>query len=180
MGIYPQQAPILTSQIAHDVLDQMIYQNFRRNAMQAYVKYKTFHGKKANASALKEAEYVYLLQPKADHKGSKILFTVFWWIGPSIMKKCYLITIIWYAKPAPTRRMWFTSREPIPGIRITPQKRTPGPEVNLNHDDLFAKAWECEYEKPNFDAENDNATPPKSFYPHVGRIYVNIPLFFLF
>ena len=43
LGIRPQQQRFPTSQIAQDVLDQteMIHQDVRKNAMQAYVKYKT-------------------------------------------------------------------------------------------------------------------------------------------
>ena len=36
---------------------------------------------------LKEAEYVYVLQPKADHQGSKILFTEFRLIDLYIIEK---------------------------------------------------------------------------------------------
>ena len=32
--------------------------------------------------------------------------------------------------------------------------------MSLKHDDLYARAWECEYEKPIFDADKNNATPP--------------------
>ena len=62
-GIRTQQSPIPTLQFAQDVLDQteMIYQDSRRNAMQAYVKYKAYYEKKAGASKLKEADYVYVL-----------------------------------------------------------------------------------------------------------------------
>ena len=40
LGIRPQQQPILTSQIAQDILEQteMIYQDVRKNTMQAYIK----------------------------------------------------------------------------------------------------------------------------------------------
>ena len=48
----------------------MIHQDVRKKAMQAYIKYKAYYDKKANASKLKEADYVYVLQPKADHQGS--------------------------------------------------------------------------------------------------------------
>ena len=60
----------------------MIHQDVRRNTMQAYIKYKAYYDKKANASKLKEADYVYILQPKADHQDSKIPFTEFRWVGP--------------------------------------------------------------------------------------------------
>ena len=88
-AIRPEQAPIPTSHISHDVLDQteMIYQDVRRNAKQAYIKYKAHYGKKTNACKLKEAEYVYVLQPKTDHQGSIIPFTEIRWLGPYIVEK---------------------------------------------------------------------------------------------
>ena len=69
LEICPQQQPIPSSQIAQEVLEQteMIHQDVRKNIMQAYIKYKAYYDKKANASKLNEADYVYILQPKADH-----------------------------------------------------------------------------------------------------------------
>ena len=32
--------------------------------------------------------------------------------------------------------------------------------MSLCHDDLYARAWEYDFEQPIFDAENDNAVPP--------------------
>ena len=89
LGIRPQQQPIPFSQIAQDVLNQteMIHQDVRKNAMQAYIKYKEYYDKKANASKLKEADYVYVLQPIADHQGRKISFTEYRWIGPYVIEK---------------------------------------------------------------------------------------------
>ena len=43
--------------------------------------------KKFNAAKPKQADYVYVLQAKARHQGSKILFTEFWWIGPYNIEK---------------------------------------------------------------------------------------------
>ena len=84
MGIRPKQQPTPTSQIAQEVLEhtEIIHQNVRKKTMQAYIKYKANFDKNANASKLKEADYVYILQPKADHQGSKIRFTEFRWIWP--------------------------------------------------------------------------------------------------
>ena len=77
MGIRLQKIPSPDLQIAQDVLEQteITFQNVRKNAMQAYIKYKAYYDKKANASKLKQAEYVFVLQPKADHQGSKNPFT---------------------------------------------------------------------------------------------------------
>ena len=95
MGIRPQQAPIPTSKIAQHVLDQtqMINQDVRRSSMQAYINFIAFYDKKANTSQLKDAVYVYVLQRKADHQGSKILFTEFRWIGPYIIENCCRIIL---------------------------------------------------------------------------------------
>ena len=84
LGNRPQQQPISTLQIVQEVLEQteMIHQDVRKNTMQAYIKYKAYYEKKANASKLIEADYVYILQPKADHQGSKSPFTEFRWIDP--------------------------------------------------------------------------------------------------
>ena len=70
----------------------MIHQDVRKNIMQAYIKYKAYYDKKANA--------------------------------------------------------------------FKPQEYKSDPEMSLNHDDLYAGAWECDYEQPIFDAENDNEAPP--------------------
>ena len=54
----------------------------------------------------------------------------------------------------------FIPRQPPADIPVKPQEDKSDPEVSLNHDDLYARAWEYDYEQPIFDAENDNAAPP--------------------
>ena len=172
LGLCPQNQPIPTLQIAQDILHQteMIHQDVRKNAMQAFIKYKAYYDKKANASELKESDYVYVLQPKADHQGSKIPFTEFRWMGPYIIenvlpKNIYLVLKIGTNKTQVFHRMrmrQFTTRQPPADMRIKPQEYKPDPEVSLNHDDLYANAWEYHYEQPIFDAENNNATQPNS------------------
>ena len=65
----------------------MIHQDVRKNAMQTYIKYKAYYDKKTNASQLREADYVKVLQPKSDHQGSKIPITEFRWTGHYIVEK---------------------------------------------------------------------------------------------
>ena len=172
LGIRPQQQPIPTSEIVQDVLyeTEMIHQDVRKNAMQAYIKYKAYYDKKANASKLKEADYVYILQPKADYQGSKVPFTEFRWIGPYVIEKVllnnnYLVRKIGANKTQVLHRMrlrQFTPRQLPADIRVKPQEYKPDPEVSLNHDDLYARAWEYDFEHPIFNAKNNNAAPPKS------------------
>ena len=97
MGIRPQQTSSPDSEIAQDVLEQteMIFKDVRRNTMQAYIKYKAYYDKKANASKLKQSDYVYILQPKADHQGSEIPFTDFGGSGHILLKKFCQTIIIW-------------------------------------------------------------------------------------
>ena len=152
LGIRPQQQPIPTSQSAQDVLDQteMIHQDVRKNTMQAYIKYKAYYDKKACASKLKEADYVYILQPKADHQGSEIPFTEFRWMGPYIVEKVlpnnnYLVRKIGTDKTQVLHRMrmrQFTPRQAPADIRVNSHEYKPDPEVSINHDDLYARAWE--------------------------------------
>ena len=170
LGICPQQQPTPTSQIAQDILEQteMIHQDVRKNIMQAYIKYNAYYDKKANASRLKEADYVFILQPKADHQGSKIPFTEFRWVGPYIVEKVlpnnnYLVRKNGTDKTQVLHRMrmrQFTPRQPPADIIVKPQEYKPDPEVSLYHDDLYARAWEHDFEQPVFDDENDNAVPP--------------------
>ena len=67
--ICPKKTPPPNSQIVYDVLEQreMIFSVVRKNAKQAYIKYKAYYDKKAIASKLSEAEYMYVFQLEADH-----------------------------------------------------------------------------------------------------------------
>ena len=131
LGIRPQQQPILTSQTAQDVLNQteMILQDVRKNAIQAYIKDKAFYDEKTNASKLKETDYAYVLQPKADHHWSKIPITEFRWIGPYIVEKVLPNLNSLVRKPGTNKtqvlhRMQMrqvTPHQPPADIRITPQ-----------------------------------------------------------
>ena len=148
----------------------MIHQDVRKKAMQAYMKYKAFDDKKANASKLKEAGFVYVLQPKADYQGSKFRFAEFRWIGPYIIEKVlpndnYLVRKIGTNKTQILHRMrmrQLTPCDPPADIRVKPQEYKPDPEVSHNHENLYARAWEYDYEQPIFDAGSNNATPPNA------------------
>ena len=56
----------------------------------------------------------------------------------------------------------FTPRQPEPDIPIRPREWQPHPEVVIKHDDFYARAWECEYEKPIFDSNYNNLVIPNS------------------
>ena len=56
----------------------------------------------------------------------------------------------------------FTPRRPIPDTPVTPREWQPDQEVIIKHDDLYARAWECEYDKPIFDSDRDYLKSPNS------------------
>ena len=90
------------------------------------------------------------MQPKADHQRSKIPFTEFRWMGPYIVEKVlpnknYLVRKIGTDKTQVLHRMrmrQFTPRQPPADIRVNLHEYKPDPEVSINHDDLYARAWQ--------------------------------------
>ena len=58
------------------------------------------------------------------------------------------------------RMRQFTPHQPPADIGVKPHEYKTDPEVSLNHDDFYARAWEYDFEQPNFDAVNDKAAPP--------------------
>ena len=56
----------------------------------------------------------------------------------------------------------FTPHKPVPYVQITPQKQKIHPDVSVKHDDLYARAWECENQRLIFDNDYDIAATPKS------------------
>ena len=76
-----------TTDFAEELLrrTKILYDKTKKNVMQSYIKYKKYYDKKAEASPLKEKDYCFILQPKADQQGSKIPFHDFCWIGPYLV-----------------------------------------------------------------------------------------------
>ena len=58
------------------------------------------------------------------------------------------------------RLLHFTPRQPIPDTPLTSREWQPDPEVIIKHNDLYARAWECEYDKPIFDSDRENMVVP--------------------
>ena len=54
----------------------------------------------------------------------------------------------------------FTPRQPIQEIPVTQREWQSDPEVVITHDDLYAGAWECEYDEPIFDSDYNNFVTP--------------------
>ena len=119
---------------------------------------KKYYDKKAKASPLKEKDYCFILQPKADHQGSKIPFRDFRWIGPYIVEKVlpnnnYIV-----------RKLHTNKTQILHRIRLRKYNPEKPPEDNYSEatwqtddnivvpqDDLYTIAWEAEFGGHLFD-----------------------------
>ena len=170
VGTHPQKIPTPSSQEAQDLLEktEIIFQDVRKNAMQVYTKDLAFYDKKAKASNLKETDYVYVLEPNANHQRSKISFADFRWIGSYIVEKSqpndnYLKRKIGTYKTQVFLRMRlseFTSQLLTSVVQIT--EKIPQPKVIIKLHDVYARAWECEHKGAITDYGHDNAAIPHS------------------
>ena len=143
--------------------------------------------KKTNASKLNQANYEYAWRTKADHHASKIPpyrfsvdWTVFYW--KVLPNNKYLVRRIGINRTQviqQKRLLQFTSHQTIPDTKITPREWTPNPEVIIKHDDLYDRAWECDYEMSIFDSDyNKLVTPihPTSQYDLRKQLMEWVPL----
>ena len=87
LRLNPNIAP--TTDFAEELLrrTKILYDRTKINVMQSYIKYKKYYDKKAKTSPLQEKDYCFILQPEADHQGSKISFRDFRWVGPYLVEK---------------------------------------------------------------------------------------------
>ena len=126
--------------------------------MQSYIKYNRYYDKKAKASPLKEKDYCFILDIKADYQGSNIPFRDFRWIGPYSVEKVqpnnkYIV-----------RKLNTNKTQILHRIRLRKYNPETPPEDNYQEaqwqiddnivvpqDDLFTIAWEVEFGGHIFD-----------------------------
>ena len=53
---------------------QILTDSTKKNIVQSYLKYKEYYDRKAEGAPLQQNDYCFILQPIADHQGSKIPF----------------------------------------------------------------------------------------------------------
>ena len=154
----PNIAP--TTDFAEELLrrTKILYDKTKKNVMQSYIKYKKYYDKKAKASPLKEKDYCFILQPKADHQGSKIPFRDFRWIGPYLEEKV-LPNNNYTVRKLNTNKIQILHR-----IRLRKNNPEKSPEdkhqetqwqvddnIVVPQDDLYTIAWEAEFGGHLFD-----------------------------
>ena len=131
---------------------KIFYDKTKKNVMQSYMKYKRYYDKKAKASSLKEKDYCFILQPKADHQGSKIPFRDFRWIGPYIVEKV-LPNNNYFVRKLNTNRTQILHRiclrkynpEKPPEDNYSKAQWQTDDNIVVPQDDLYTIAWEAEF-----------------------------------
>ena len=126
--------------------------------MQSYIKYKRFYDKKAKASPLKEKDYCFILQPKADLQGSKIPIRDFRWIGPYVVEKLlpnnnYIVRKLNTNKTQILHRIRLRKYNPEkpPEDNYSEAQWQTDDNIVVPQDDSYTIAWEAEFGGHLFD-----------------------------
>ena len=137
---------------------KILHDKTKKNVMQSYIKYKKYYNKKAKASPLKEKDYCFILQPEANHQGSKLLFHDFRWIGPYLVEKV-LPNNNCFVRKLNTNKIQILHR--IRFRKFNPEQPREDnyqetqwqidDNIAVPQDDLYTIAWEAEFGGHLFD-----------------------------
>ena len=124
----------------------------KQNIMQSYIKYKEYYDRKAKAAPLKENEYCFVLQPKADNQGSKIPFRDYRWVGPFIVQKIlpnenYIVRRLNTNKTQILHRIRlkkFVPNQPLED-NFPEQRLQPDEETVIPQDEVYIITWETDF-----------------------------------
>ena len=121
-----------------------IFDSTKKNIMPSYLKYKEYYEGKARAAPLQLNNYCFILQPIADHQGSKIPFREFRWIRPYIVervlpKENYIVRKLNSNKTQILLRIGLRKYEPKSVLRDERPEGNlqPDDEIFIPQDDLY-------------------------------------------
>ena len=129
--------------------------------MQSYLKYKEYYDRKAKVSPLEQNDYCFILQPIADHQGSKIPFREFRWIGPYIIEQVlpnenYFVRKLNSNKTQILHRIRLRKYEPnVPLRDERPEGNLQLDEEIVPQDDLYVITWETNFGDLQIDHRNE-------------------------
>ena len=154
LGLNPNPTILPTTDFGEEFQrrTQILLDNTKKNIMQSYLKYKEYYDRKAKASPLKQNDYCFILQPIADHQGSKIPFREFRWIGPYIIEQVlpnenYIVRKLNSNKTQILHRIRLRKYEPnVPLRDERPEGNLqPDEEIIIPQDDLYIITWETNF-----------------------------------
>ena len=154
LGNNPNEQINPTTEFAEGIQNRtkILIDKTKQNIMQSYVKYKEYYDRKAKAAPLKENEYCFVLQPKADNQGSKIPFRDYRWVGPFVVQKVlpnenYIVRRINTNKTQILHRIRlkkFVPNQPLEDNFREQQLQT-DEEIVIPQDDLYVITWETDF-----------------------------------
>ena len=167
LGNNPNKNFLPTTEFAEEVQQrtQILIDQTKKNIMQSYLKYKDYYDRKAKAAPLKEKDYCFVLQPKADSQGSKIPFKEYRWIGPFVIQKVlsndnYIVRRLNTNKTQKLHRIRpkkFVPNAPLED-KYDGEKLQPDNEIVIPQDDLYTISWEGDFEYDLFEPRKENWT----------------------
>ena len=153
LNSYPQILPITNFAEELQRRTQILIDKTKKNIMQSYLKYKEYYDRKAKAAPLQQGDYCFILQPLADHQGSKVPFREFRWIGPYVIEKVlpnenYIVRKLTSNKTQILHRIRLRKLTPNTEIRdVRPEGNLQADdEIIIPQDDLYNISWETELE----------------------------------
>ena len=154
LGNNPNEKISPTTEFAEEIQNRTktLIDKTKQNIMQSYIKYKEYYDRKAKAAPLKENEFCFVLQPKADHQGSKIPFRDYRWVGPFIVQKVlpnenYIVRRLNTNKTQILHRIRlkkFVPNQPLED-NFREQRLQPDEEIVIPQDDLYTITWETDF-----------------------------------
>ena len=167
LGNNPNKNFLPNTEFAEEVQQrtQILIDQTKKNIMQSYLKYKDYYDRKAKAAPLKEKDYCFVLQPKADSQASKIPFKEYRWIGPFVIQKVlsndnYIVRRLNTNKTQILHRIRlkkFVPNAPLED-KYDGEKLQPDNEIVIPQDDLYTISWEVDFEYDLFEPRKENWT----------------------
>ena len=172
LGLNPNAKVLPTTDFADEFQRraQIILDTTKKNIMQSYLKYKEFYDRKAKAAPLKQNDYCFILQPIADHQGSKIPFREYRWTGPYIVEKVlpnenYIVRKLNSNKTQILHRIRLRKYEPNSVLQdIRPEGNLqPDDGIVIPQDDLYVITWETEFGDFPAPSLQDEVSPDSAY-----------------
>ena len=187
LGLNPNPKVLPTTDFADEFQrrTQVLLDNTKKNIMQSYLKYKEFYDRKAKAAPLKQNDYCFILQPIADHQGSKIPFREYRWTGPYIVEKVlpnenYIVRKLNSNKTQILHRIRLGKYEPNTVLQdIRPEGNLqPDDGIVIPQDDLYVITWETEFGDFPAPSLQDEVSPDSAHDPsgHRDQILTDVDL----
>ena len=165
LGNNPNKNFLPTTEFAEELQQrtQILIDQTKKNIMQSYLKYKEYYDRNAKAAPLKEKDYCFVLQPKADSQGSKIPFRDFRWIGPFVVQNTlpnnnYIVRRLNTNKTQILHRIRlkkFVPNTPLED-KYKEEKLQPDEEIVIPQDDLNTISWEADFEYELFEPKTND------------------------